>query len=191
MDTKRFLKENRLLQKWVFKVVQQHSFLEENRKKCWSNCNLSQVFKIISETIKLKMGIFECEENVESLEIKFVMTEFYYPKLALENHEYTKDKSNVSEIVDDNDEPHKTESEESGEICHNNMEFNKTHFPIDFNNQINEEHFQNQINDENEDEKEENKKTNGFDDLNFWKTTMIYSNKQIEGFIEQKDQNEK
>lgn len=182
---RKMLKENNLMVDWIYSLLKKENYSKSSQANSWKNCNFSYLYRLITEVMKLKLDIFENYENSENDQLHFIMTEFYNPKKEQENYEYSKDKTNISEIIDQDDELHKMEMDDSEQVQKTNPEFMNTHFPVDFKHTLEEDHLQDEDGPLKVDKKEDQ-----FDDLNFWKTTMMYSNKQIEGFIEKKEQTE-
>lgn len=187
----RFLiQENGVFVDWAYGFLQRHDHIPGG-KNAWMDCNFAHLYKLILETQKLKLGVFDDLES-DNPKVRSVFEEFVNPKKVLESREFTKEKTNSSELMEADDDCHRFESEQADSDV-GNKQFSSTHFPSDFKNDLEEDKEDIIVKEEllmGEETTENKEKEQQFDDNSYWKTMMTYSNKQIEQFIVKKEEKE-
>ena len=178
--TKEILIENDLLVNWLYGLLKKHPFKATDKLHFWTFCIYGHLFKIISETQKLNIGLFN-DADTDNVKIRFIFDSFTIPKKQIESFEYSKENTNNSEIIIDVEEDKQLSNDEDEPVT--NSRYRHTHFAEDFKNAALDLQNEEKQDDEVIDIKEEfeKSKNDSFD-------PMAYSNRIIENFVEKHKQ---
>ena len=170
---KSILVENNLFIDWVYFTLQKLAYKNHEKNTKWNQCNFGHLYKLICEVQKENIDCFsETEENEK---ITFIICEFVNPIKTNENFEYSKEKDNLSDLIEldgemDMFEFEKDEQEET------DLGTKTTDFLIEFTNKQRESRHENDT-EIDKDETDDGEIVN----MDFG---MAYSNKRIEQFSE-------
>lgn len=199
--TKKVLQEDNLLADWFYSMVNKYPYNPEKKATFWVVCVYGHMYKLLIESQKKKLGIFDDTKSTDP-KLRKIFDEFLAPKIIAETKEFSKEKSNISDIVENEDESH-GKSDGTGPHEELTRQFTDTHFPGDFKITLNEE-VSKALDDLNEGaagsepkddemvqiDKTDMKDKKQIDDLEHWKMMMAYSNRQIEAFVGGKEKQE-
>lgn len=199
--TKQVLQEDNLLADWFYSMVSKYPYNPEKKATFWVVCVYGHMYKLLIESQKKNLGIFDDIKSTDP-KLRKIFDEFLAPKIIAETKEFSKEKSNVSDIVENEEEVH-GKSDATGHHEELTRQFTDTHFPGDFKITLNEE-VSKALDDLNEGaaenehkddemvqiDKTDMKEKKQIDDLEHWKMMMAYSNRQIEAFVGGKEKQE-
>jgi len=181
---------------WFVVQLQRAPYDPSKKASFWIVCTFGHLYKILVESQKLKMGIFD-DTKSEDPKLRKIFDDFLAPKIVAETKEYSKERANLSEIIEPEDD--------HDPLIHGTDEptrkFTDTHFPTDFKVTLTEEldghagspdlkaHVD--LRKDSDDDmvqidKSDLHPSNSSDDLAHWKAMMAYSNRQIEDFLNKK-----
>lgn len=197
----KIVQENNLFADWFYALLLKYPYNPQNKSTFWVVCIFGHLYKLLIESQKQKMGIFD-DAKSEDPKLRKIFDEFLAPKILVETKEFSKEKNNMSEIIEMEDDA----KEAQGESDEPTRKFTDTHFPTDFKVTMNDEVMRNleDLGDggaerkDREDDMVRIDKDDGAaakdakertvaDDLANWKDIMAYSNRQIEAFVGKKD----
>lgn len=190
------LKEGDLFVDWFASQLQRAPYDPSKKASFWIVCTYGHLYKILVESQKLKMGVFD-DPKTEDPKLRHIFDEFLAPKIIAETKEYSKERANLSEIIEPDDE--------HDPMLHSGDEptrkFTDTHFPTDFKVTLTEEldgqtgspdlKTHDELRKDSDDDMVQIDKSDlhppkSADDLAHWKAMMAYSNRQIEDFLNKK-----
>lgn len=207
----RLVHENNVLVDWLAATLARYPYTPQNKATFWVTCIYGHLYKLLVEAQKLKLGLFE-DGKTEDPKLRKIFDEFLAPKLVVETKEFSKEKNNMSEILEMEDEGERREHP-AGESDEPTRKFTDTHFPTDFKVTLSEDVMKNledlgdgamgveerrggeedMVRIDREEGKLEGRERGdrgekaGGSDLADWMEIMAYSNRQIEAFVGKKD----
>ncbi len=196
---KKILQDDNLLADWFYNMITKYPYNPEKKATFWVVCVYGHLYKLLVESQKKNLGIFDDGKSTDP-KLRKIFDEFLAPKIISETKEFSKEKSNISDIIEAEDEG-VGRSDGPGHSEELNRQFTDTHFPGDFKITLNEEETKalddlnpGQAEGERKDDDEmvridktDGKEQKQTDDLAHWKEMMAYSNRQIEAFVGSKE----
>lgn len=197
---RKLIHTNDVFVNWFYSLVLKYPYDPSKRASFWTICIYGHLYKILVESQKLKMGIFDDSKSVDP-KLRKIFDDFLAPKIVVETKEYSKERANMSDIIE-NEDDRDHHMNDQGESDEPTRKFTDTHFPTDFKMTLADE-----LKEEGMDKEEEapqprasdddgsqgdkginRSNSKALDELAHWKELMAYSNRQIESFVGKKNE---